>query len=531
MNYVNWSQAGAYCLWASKRLCTEAEWEKAARGGCEKNGGPLSCKAQSRKYPWGNDAPTCDLAAMFGCDGDTQPVCSVSPAGDSPYGLCDMAGNVWEWVADRYQKDYYCDGDAASGDGDCTECGSWPGSPNSWNNPFCEIGDAARGGRGGSFNDNLADSYRRVSYRGSGTASGSYFYYGSRCCRSVCGDGVCDEQGGEDCSNCIQDCGCGEGNVCFEDTCCTPDCDGKECGSDGCGGSCGECAGCCLGSECMSGNTLSHCGNNGVACDQCTGGEVCEAGECACEPGVSSGKKTNGQYGVVWVEIPAGCFMMGCSPGDADCQYDEKPPHAVTVSAFEMLETEVTEAQWAAAVPGDPTPSCDHNGGGGADSPVECINWNEAKAFCEAVDPKGRLCTEAEWEYAARGGTTTRRYCGDDSGCLDEVAWYESNSGNHKHDVKEQDPNDYGLYDMLGNVHEWAEDCWHSNYDLNNDGEGDWDIGYPAWTTNCSGSFWPWRGGSFACLGDYVRASNRLGGDPSFGSYALGGRCCKSLEP
>ena len=181
INYVDWFQVESYCLWAGKELCTEAQWEKGARGGCEHNGGESNCKAQSRKYPWGNESPTCDLAVKSGCDGDTQPVCSVSPAGDSPYGLCDMAGNVWELVADWYLKDYYCDGDGANGDEYCTECGFWPGSPNAWSNPFYTLGGSYRGLRGGSFY--YFDFYLRVSDRYSGPADGSD-YLGGRCCRS-----------------------------------------------------------------------------------------------------------------------------------------------------------------------------------------------------------------------------------------------------------------------------------------------------------------------------------------------------------
>ena len=183
INYVNWSQAYDYCLWAGKELCTEAQWEKGARGGCEHNGGASSCKAQSRKYPWGNEAPTCDLAVKSGCAGDTQPACSRSPDGDSPYGLCDMAGNVWEWTADWYQKDYYCDGDAATGDVNCTECGSWPGSPAAWSNPFCIISGSARVSRGGGFVGDFYD-FLRVSYRDFVAPSYSYGYLGFRCCRS-----------------------------------------------------------------------------------------------------------------------------------------------------------------------------------------------------------------------------------------------------------------------------------------------------------------------------------------------------------
>ena len=185
INYVKKSQAEAYCLWVGKQLCTEAQWEKGARGGCEKNGGPSNCKAQSRKYPWGNDAPSCSLVVMGKCTEHTQPVCSVSPAGDSPYGLCDMAGNVYEWIADWYGSDYYCAGPGADTSSPwtyCAECGSWPGSPMAWSNPEGPWSGSYRVRRGGSFASH--DDYLRVSYGSYGTPADDTGALGSRCCRS-----------------------------------------------------------------------------------------------------------------------------------------------------------------------------------------------------------------------------------------------------------------------------------------------------------------------------------------------------------
>jgi formylglycine-generating enzyme required for sulfatase activity len=194
----------------------------------------------------------------------------------------------------------------------------------------------------------------------------------------------------------------------------------------------------------------------------------------------------------------------------------------VTVAAFEMLETEVTEGQYEAVIGGHP--SCHYGGGGGAGSPVECVTWFEAKAFCEAVG--GRLPTEAEWEYAARGGTTTKYYCGDSSSCLDGIAWYDSNSGGHKHDVKGKDPNGYGLYDMTGNVWEWVEDCWHDGY------SGAPSVGYPAWDTGCSGSFRGFRGGPFYGNGDeLLSVSDRFAGPPWYDDGFVGFRCARDVEP
>jgi formylglycine-generating enzyme len=185
INCVTKLQATEYCNWLGRKLCTDAQWEKGARGGCEKNGGPSNCKAQSRKYPWGNDPPTCDLAVKVGCGSFTQPVCSVSPAGDSPYGLCDMAGNVWEWVADSYGSDFYCAGQEAWTTGTegwvyCPKCGSWAGSPDAWNSPYLEIVGALPSVRGGSYQTWNGDAMR-LSLRLPTTAE-SFANIGFRCC-------------------------------------------------------------------------------------------------------------------------------------------------------------------------------------------------------------------------------------------------------------------------------------------------------------------------------------------------------------
>jgi formylglycine-generating enzyme required for sulfatase activity len=127
VNCLTWHQADAYCRWAGGRLPTEAEWEKAARG------------RDGRMFPWGNQDAGCERAVMSGATGgcgkrSTWPVCSKEK-GKSPYGLCDMSGNVWEWVADWYQPDYYLLGPVknptgpAQGTYRCERGGSWYGVP------------------------------------------------------------------------------------------------------------------------------------------------------------------------------------------------------------------------------------------------------------------------------------------------------------------------------------------------------------------------------------------------------------------
>jgi formylglycine-generating enzyme required for sulfatase activity len=107
VTFVTWDQAAAFCAWAGQRLPTEAEWERAARGD------------DGRIYPWGNAAPDCALANLFACGDATQPV-GGHPAGASPFGALDMAGNVMEWVADFYAADYYTTSPAVDPTGPAT---------------------------------------------------------------------------------------------------------------------------------------------------------------------------------------------------------------------------------------------------------------------------------------------------------------------------------------------------------------------------------------------------------------------------
>jgi len=209
------------------------------------------------------------------------------------------------------------------------------------------------------------------------------------------------------------------------------------------------------------------------------------------------GSDTGGSEEIEWVSIPAGSFDMGCSPNDDGCSATEEPVHTVSVAAFEMTRTEITQAQYEAETGENPSrfydcPSC----------PVDTVKFPDAMAFCEALG--GRLPSEAEWEYAARGATTSTYACGDDEGCLAEAAWYFNNADGETHPVGRLEANGFGLHDMLGNVWEWVEDCWHEGYagDPPTDGSV-WEGG------DCN--YRMLRGGNWGLSASGLRVSNREG--------------------
>ncbi len=199
--------------------------------------------------------------------------------------------------------------------------------------------------------------------------------------------------------------------------------------------------------------------------------------------------EVNPKDGLAYVKIPAGRFEFGCSVGDKECYSDEEPPIIIPVAqAFWIGRTEVTQAAFERVTGKNPS------FWKRADLPVESVTWNEARSYCAAVG--GRLPTEVEWEYAARGGTDGARY-----GELDQIAWYQANSVHGSHPVKTKAPNAYGLYDMLGNVREWT---------------ADW---YKVDKTRMI------RGGSRLSDPRNLRVSYRYGNDPQQRSSTIGFRC------
>jgi len=173
-----------------------------------------------------------------------------------------------------------------------------------------------------------------------------------------------------------------------------------------------------------------------------------------------TGKTTVPSTGMEFVPIPAGKFMMGCSPGDNQCDFDESPSHQVEIAkSFEMGKYEVTQAQWSKVMGSNPSKfKVDDR------LPVESVSWDDVQAFIARLNAlkdgyRYRLPTEAEWEYAARAGSTGPRYAD-----LDAIAWYEHNSGNESFPGGQKQPNSLGLYDMIGNVWEWCSDWYGPGY-------------------------------------------------------------------
>jgi formylglycine-generating enzyme required for sulfatase activity len=206
--------------------------------------------------------------------------------------------------------------------------------------------------------------------------------------------------------------------------------------------------------------------------------------------------------GSVWIEpvsgmefvwVPSGCFVMGAEDGETD----ERPRHVVCVDGFYISRYEVTQDQYSRITGTNPSKFQGHK------LPVDSVTWYDAKNFAsELADRSGitmRLPTEAEWEYACRGGQQNA-LCGDDD--IESLGWFSSNSGKHTHLVGQKRPNPWGIYDMGGNVWEWVEDCYHKSYEgAPSDGS--------AWTVGGDCSLHVKRGGSWYHIAAGTRSANR----------------------
>jgi formylglycine-generating enzyme required for sulfatase activity len=159
-----------------------------------------------------------------------------------------------------------------------------------------------------------------------------------------------------------------------------------------------------------------------------------------------------------FVKVEGGTFTMGSA------EIKDAPLHQVELSTFYIQKTEVTQELWEAVMGSNPSRVQISK-----DYPVTHVNWNDCQKFIKKLNTltgkKYRLPTEAEWEYAARGGNQSKGYRYSGSNDINEVAWYQENSNRETHPVKEKKPNELGLYDMSGNVFEWCAD-WYGDYRL-----------------------------------------------------------------
>ena len=210
--------------------------------------------------------------------------------------------------------------------------------------------------------------------------------------------------------------------------------------------------------------------------------------------------------------VEGGTFMMGAAEDAPDARADEKPQHQVTVSDFMIAQTEVTQELWTAVMGNNPSHFSGNN------LPVDAASWNDCQAFIaklnELTSLHFRLPTEAEWEFAARGGNHSRgyKYAGSDN--IDEVAWYDGNSSNTPHEVGTKLPNELGLFDMSGNVWEFCQD-WYSNTYYTAEAQTN-----PTGPT--SGTHRVDRGGSWFRSATHCRIPYRDSSRPTVNDYRLG---------
>ena len=217
------------------------------------------------------------------------------------------------------------------------------------------------------------------------------------------------------------------------------------------------------------------------------------------------------------IPVEGGTFTMGAtSEQGGDAFDDEKPTHKVTLSTYLIGQTEVTQALWKAVMGSNPSKW------EGDNLPVEWVSWDDCQEFIRKLNQltgkRFRLPTEAEWEYAARGGSKSRGYKYAGGNTLGDVAWYRDNSGSKTHAVGTKKANELGLYDMSGNVWEWCQD-WYGKYTraTQTDPKG------PK-----SGSDRVNRGGSWDYDARYCRSSNRSSNTPDFVYDCLGLRLALS---
>lgn len=223
------------------------------------------------------------------------------------------------------------------------------------------------------------------------------------------------------------------------------------------------------------------------------------------------------------VYVQGGEFMMGCTGQHSDCSVNEAPAHPVKLDSYYIAKFEVTQELWMSVMGGkNPSKIVGDN------LPVTRVSWFDIQTFIaklnELTGKKYRLPTEAEWEYAARGGQLSQNYKFSGSNNLEEVAWCKKNSGKTIHPVGTKQPNELGVYDMSGNVYEWCNDGfdfyeWNSTVTLVNP------TGYEFSETRV------YRGGCMTSFWDVCRVSARSQSMPNAKFTFVGFRLALDADP
>lgn len=219
------------------------------------------------------------------------------------------------------------------------------------------------------------------------------------------------------------------------------------------------------------------------------------------------------------IRVKKGTFTMGATTEQTGADTDEKPAHSVTLTkSYYLGETEVTQELYQAVMGTNPSYFA------GTQKPVEKVSWNDCQTFITKLNSLTgltfRLPTEAEWEYAARGGNQSKGYLYSGSNTIGNVAWYTDNSGSSTHNVKSKAPNELGIYDMSGNVWEWCQDWYDSSYYSSSPSTDP--------TGPTSGSYRVLRGGCWYSIATYCRVAIRLYSTPSNTYYHNGFRLALS---
>jgi len=215
------------------------------------------------------------------------------------------------------------------------------------------------------------------------------------------------------------------------------------------------------------------------------------------------------------VRIPGGDFLMG-SPASEMHRGDDERQHRVHVEAFEIGKYQVTQGEWEAVMGNNPSYFKK-----GDRYPVEQVSWHDVQDYIRRLNQRTgrtyRLATEAEWEYACRGGVAGQTYCGGNA--VDRVAWYDGNSDGKTHPVGQKAANGFGLYDMSGNVWEWTCSAYDEKYG-----------GAEKLCINKStGGPLAVRGGGWGTIPAGVRSANRYGDYPADRDNIQGFRLARSL--